>query len=110
MPKCVAYLLPGVLPEADFLRVAPSSQACFIAFAQGHGNLQVIALVIIEGLTVLVYIVFRPESTKKGDWFGVILGLLRFIGTGLLLVFTSYFQPGGITQTIIAVRFLPQST
>lgn len=82
------------------LITAVFAKACFLGLAQGHGNVQVIGLIILEGLLLVIYLVFRPENTKKGDWLSVLLRLLTLIATGLLLVFTTFFNVGGIVKTI----------
>ncbi|CDZ97006.1 TRP-like family [Phaffia rhodozyma] len=94
-PLRLFWLVPVVIP--GFLK------ACFIAFGQQHGFLQLIALVVIEGLTLVALLVARPYTSKKADWIGVLLALFRLVGTGLPFAFFDRLHAGGIAKTVIGI-------
>lgn len=81
---------------------AAFAKACFLAFGQGHGKVQIIGLVVIEGLLIIALLAFRPHTTKKGDWLSVGLGLFRIVGTGVMLGWIEdWFTPSGIVRTVL---------
>lgn len=79
------------------------AKACFIAFAHKHGLVQLIAFVIIEGLTFIVLVAFRPHTNKKGDWLSAVLSLFRLVGTGIMFAFFSRVGASGIVRTVMGL-------
>lgn len=79
------------------------AKACFIAFGHTHGYMQIIALIVIEGLTFVLLVAFRPHTNKKGDWMSATLSLFRFVGTGLMLAFIPKFGASGIIKTVMGL-------
>lgn len=79
------------------------AKACFLAFAQGHGHVQLIGLVIIEGLTFILLVAFRPHTNKKGDWLSATLSLFRLVAMGLMFAYFESFNTTGIIKTVIGL-------
>jgi hypothetical protein len=78
------------------------AKACFLAFGQGHGKVQIIGLVVIEGLLLIALLAFRPQTNKKGDWLTVTLAVVRLVATGIMLAWvTDWFSPTGLIRTIL---------
>ncbi|KAL1310482.1 hypothetical protein AAFC00_000772 [Neodothiora populina] len=77
----------------------------FIALAQDNGNLQAIALVVIEGIYLIVLCIIRPYMDKKTNGFNIAISVINFISAIFLLVFTAIFDQPGIVTGVMGVIF-----
>jgi hypothetical protein len=106
-PHCSALYQQYRRPQHSFwlmpMLFAAFAKACFIAFAHGHGFVQVIALIIIEGLTFVAIVAVRPHTNKKGDWLSAGLALFRLVATGLMLAFFPRLGASGIVKTVMGL-------
>lgn len=55
----------------------------FVALAQSNGNLQAIALVIIEAVYLIIVCVLRPYMDKKTNGFNIAICVINFIRTSM---------------------------
>lgn len=67
-------------------------KAIFIAFAQGNGTVQGIALVLIEGGFLIGVCILRPWMDKKTNAFNISIAVINFLNSIFLLVFTAVFD------------------
>lgn len=106
-PHCSALYQQYRRPLHTFwllpLLLATFAKACFIAFGQNHGFVQIIALIVIEGLTFVAIVAVRPHTNKKGDWLSAVLALFRLVGTGLMLAFFARLGASGIVRTVLGL-------
>lgn len=77
----------------------------FVALAQNNGNLQAIALVIIEAVYLIIVCVLRPYMDKKTNGFNIAICVINFISAIFLLVFTGLFDQPGIVTGVMGVIF-----
>jgi hypothetical protein len=64
----------------------------FIAFGQGNGTAQAIALVIIEAALLITISIMRPYMDKKTNAFNISIAAVNFFNVLLLLFFTNIFN------------------
>lgn len=64
----------------------------FIAFAQSHGTVQAVALVIIEAAFLVLVCVMRPYMDKKTNGFNISIAAINFLCAIFLLVFSDVFN------------------
>ena len=67
-------------------------KALFIAFAQGNGTAQAIALVLIEAGFLIGVCILRPWMDKKTNAFNISIAAINFLNVIFLLVFTAVFN------------------
>nr|POE56394.1 flavin carrier protein 2 [Quercus suber] len=97
--KATAYFF--VLPVLAYILV----KGMFIAFAQDNGNLQAIALVIIDAIFLIVVCVMRPYMDKKTNAFNISICVINFLNAVFLLIFTGIFNQPGIVTGVMGVIF-----
>ena len=85
------------------LLVALLAKSAFIAFGQAHGTMQVVVLVILEGLLFISIIVLKPYETRKADILAGFLALVRLVCTGLLIGFLPSLGVGPIIRVVIGI-------
>lgn len=106
-PAYILYSDPSALNKWGFLYVQFRATAyyfiiplliyilvkgIFIAFAQGSGTAQAIALVIIEAAFLIGVSILRPWMDKKTNAFNIAIAAINFINVIFLLVFTAVFN------------------
>ncbi|CCC12818.1 hypothetical protein SMACR_09013 [Sordaria macrospora] len=64
----------------------------FIAFAQAHGTLQAIALLIIEAAALITATVMRPWMDKSTNTFNIVICAMNFLNAILLFLLTDVFD------------------
>lgn len=79
------------------------AKAGFIGFGQANAWAQVVGCVVVEGLTLIAQLAFRPHKDKKGDWLGAFLTLIRMIIFGLLIAFIEDMKVKPIPRTVIGI-------
>lgn len=83
------------------LLVALLAKSAFVAFGQGNGKMQVVVLVILEGLVFISIVVLKPYETRKADILAGFLGIVRLICTGLTIAFLPSLEVKAITRVVI---------
>ncbi|GLB37155.1 putative integral to membrane protein [Lyophyllum shimeji] len=85
------------------LLVVSFLKAIAIAFIKGSGEVQVILMVILEGLTVVSYLVLRPSRTRGSDIFSTFLAIMRLVCTGLMISFVERLNVAPIPRVVIGL-------
>ncbi|KAG0648424.1 Flavin carrier 1 [Hyphodiscus hymeniophilus] len=80
-------------------------KAMFIAFAQGNGTVQAIALLITEAVALVLASVFRPWMDKPTNAINISICAVNFFNTILLLIFTGIFNGPGLLIGVSGVVF-----
>ncbi|KAF9793497.1 TRP-domain-containing protein [Thelephora terrestris] len=85
------------------LLVALLAKSVFIAFGQAHGEMQVIVLVILEGLLFISIIVLKPYQTRKADILAGYLAVVRLVCTGLMIAFLPSLGVKAIPRVAVGI-------
>ncbi|KAH8147887.1 uncharacterized protein LAJ45_07988 [Morchella importuna] len=80
-------------------------KAMFIAFGQGNGTVQAVALVLIEIGYLILVAFMRPFMDKRTNIFNIAICVINFINVIFLLVFTNVFKGPGIVIGAMGVIF-----
>ena len=83
------------------LLVALLVKSLFIGFGQANGKMQVIVLVILEGLVLISIIVLKPYETRKADILAGFLAVVRLVCTGLMIAFLPSLEVKAIIRVVI---------
>jgi len=67
-------------------------KGCVIAFGQGSGAVQAIALVLIEGIYFISICITTPWMDRKVNVFNIAIGFSSFLNAIFLLLFSSVFS------------------
>ena len=78
-------------------------KSLFIAFGKAHGMMQVIVLVILEGLFFATIIVLKPYKTRKADILAGYLAIVRLVCTGLMIAFIPSLGVKAVVRVIIGI-------
>jgi len=78
-------------------------RAICISFAKGNGEVQVILMVILEGIAVIAHVALRPCRTKGGDAFSIFLASVRLLCTALTIAFVERLRLAAIPRVIIGL-------
>ncbi|KAI9851241.1 MAG: hypothetical protein M1838_004160 [Thelocarpon superellum] len=97
--RATAYYF--ILPMLAYILL----KAAFIAFSQGSGTVQAIALVLIEAAVLVAVSILRPWMDKKTNTFNISIAAINFVNVIFLLVFTSIFNQPGIVTGVMGVIF-----
>ena len=84
--RATAYYF--IMPLLGYILI----KAIFIAFAQGSGTTQAIALVVIEAAFLIAVSILRPWMDKKTNAFNISIAAVNFLNVIFLLVFTAVFN------------------
>lgn len=94
--KATAYYF--IVPVLVYVLV----KGLFVALAQDNGNVQAIALVVIEAAFLILVCVMRPYMDKKTNAFNISISVINFLSAIFLLVFTEIFdQPVSVPRATI---------
>ncbi|KAI0815935.1 TRP-domain-containing protein [Xylaria sp. FL0064] len=74
-----------------------------IAATDGHGMVQTIASLIVEGLFLVLLLWSRPYERKSGNIINITIQVVRVISVVLILVFVEEFGIAQTTQTVAGV-------
>ncbi|KAF9461326.1 hypothetical protein BDZ94DRAFT_1221694 [Collybia nuda] len=83
--------------------VASFLKSFFTAFAKASGEVQIIAMVIIEGVVVTLHCLLRPHNTRGGDIFSTFLAIIRLVCTGLMIAFVERLNVAPIPRVAIGL-------
>lgn len=75
----------------------------FIAFAQGSGVTQAIALIIIEVAALIATSVLRPYMDKSTNAINVTICVVNFLNAIFLLIFTDVFDGPGLMIGVVGI-------
>ncbi|KAG9316537.1 hypothetical protein JVU11DRAFT_2587 [Chiua virens] len=79
------------------------TKAIFIAFAHANGEVQVIAILIIECAIFAYLVAIKPHRTRGGDVLATYLALTRVVCTGLLIAFVENLKVAAIPRVVIGL-------
>ncbi|KAF9653276.1 TRP-domain-containing protein [Thelephora ganbajun] len=85
------------------LLVVLFAKSAFIAFGQAHGKMQVIVLVVLEGLVFISIIALKPYQTRKADILAGYLAIVRLVCTGLMIAFLPSLGVKAIIRVVIGI-------
>lgn len=80
-------------------------KALFVAFAQGSGTAQAIALLIIEAAMLISASVIRPWMDKPTNGMNVAICAINFVNAVFLVIFTGIFGGPGLLVGVTGVVF-----
>jgi len=80
-------------------------KAMFVGLSQGSGNVQAIALVLIELALLVGVSVLRPWMDKKTNGFNIAIAAVNFLGAFFMLMFTEIFKQPAIVTGVMGVIF-----
>lgn len=80
------------------LAAASFIEAAFIAFAQGHGLVQLIPLIVVEVAVFLAFCIWRPFANRGSNALMIIITLFKVVAYGLLIAFYAHLQYNGIIK------------
>jgi hypothetical protein len=72
--------------------------AAFVAFAQGHGLVQLIPLIVIQAIVFISFIVWRPFANRWSNVLMIFLELFKLVSYGLLIAFWAKLDYNGIIK------------
>lgn len=72
--------------------------AAFVAFAQGHGLVQLIPLIVIQLVVFISFIIWRPFANRWSNVLMIFLELFKLISYGLLVAFYAKLDYNGIIK------------
>ncbi|TAQ84701.1 hypothetical protein B7494_g6975 [Chlorociboria aeruginascens] len=119
-PAYILYSDPSALNKWGFLYVQYRASAyyfvlpmlvytlikgMFIAFGQGNGTVQAIALVIIEAAALIAASVIRPWMDKSTNTFNISICAINFLNAIFLLIYTDVFNQPGLVTGVVGVVF-----
>jgi len=79
------------------------AKGCVLAGGDGHGMIQSIGQLVIEGLMLILLLWSRPYDRKSGNWINIIIQIVRVLSVVCILVFVEEFGVAKTTQTITGV-------
>jgi len=74
-----------------------------LAATDGHGMIQTIASLIVEGLFLVLLLWSRPYERKSGNVLNITIQVVRVLSVALILVFVEEFGIAQTTQTVAGV-------
>ncbi|KAL0933821.1 calcium-related spray protein [Colletotrichum truncatum] len=78
-------------------------KAAVIAFGQGTGVAQAIALIIIESAALIAVSVLKPFMDKSTNSFNIAIAAINFVNSIFLLIFTNVFGTPGLVIGVVGV-------
>ncbi|KAK5956892.1 hypothetical protein OHC33_002381 [Knufia fluminis] len=79
------------------------AKGCVLAGGDGHGMVQSIGQLVIEGLMLILLLWNRPYDRKSGNWINILVQVVRVLSVVCILVFVEEFGVAKTTQTITGV-------
>lgn len=77
-----------------------------IAATDGHGMVQTIASLVVEGLFLILLVWSRPYERKSGNIINITIQVVRVLSVVLILIFVEEFGIAQTTQTIAGVALI----
>lgn len=97
--RATAYYF--ILPTLAYILV----KGMFVAFGQGSGTVQAIALLLIEAIFLIAASVLRPWMDKSTNSFNIAICAINFVNVIMLLIFTDIFNAPRIVKGVVGVIF-----
>ena len=79
------------------------AKGCLLAAADGHGLVQTIGQLVIEGLMLGLLFWSRPYNRKSGNWINIVIQIVRVCSVVCILVFVEELGIAQTTKTITGV-------
>ncbi|KAK8137816.1 hypothetical protein PG984_001196 [Apiospora sp. TS-2023a] len=79
------------------------AKGCCLAATDGHGMIQTIVQLIIEGLMFIMLLWSRPYERKSSNWVNISIQTVRVLSVVCILVFVEEFGIQQTTQTVTGV-------
>ncbi|KAI2624417.1 TRP-domain-containing protein [Hypoxylon sp. NC1633] len=79
------------------------AKGCVLAATDGHGMVQSISLLVVEGLMLCLLIWARPFERKSGNIVNITIQVVRVLSVVCILVFVEEFGIAQTTQTVAGV-------
>lgn len=77
----------------------------FVAFGQGSGTTQAIALLLIEAIALISASVLKPWMDKSSNILGISICAINFLNAIFLLIMTDIFSGPGLLIGVVSVIF-----
>jgi hypothetical protein len=78
-------------------------KALFTAFSQANGEVQVIAMLIIECALLASLLTLRPHKSRGADILATYLAITRVVCTGMMIAFLESLNLGAIPRVVIGI-------
>ncbi|KAJ4297161.1 hypothetical protein N0V88_004079 [Collariella sp. IMI 366227] len=79
------------------------AKGCVMAAADGHGMVQAVAQLIIEGIMLVLLLWSRPYERKSSNIINITISVVRVLSVVCILVFVEEFGIAQTTQTVTGV-------
>ncbi|KAI0161108.1 TRP-domain-containing protein [Hypoxylon sp. FL1284] len=79
------------------------AKGCVLAATDGHGMVQTISMLVVEGLMLILLIWSRPFERKSGNVVNICIQVVRVLSVACILVFVEEFGIVQTTQTVAGV-------
>ncbi|KAI2621409.1 hypothetical protein GGS26DRAFT_569053 [Hypomontagnella submonticulosa] len=79
------------------------AKGCVLAATDGHGMVQSISLLVVEGLMLSLLIWSRPFERKSGNVINITIQVVRVLSVVCILIFVEEFGIAQTTQTVAGV-------
>lgn len=79
------------------------AKGCVLAGGDGHGMVQTIGQLVIEGVMLILLLWTRPFDRKSGNWINIVIQIVRVLSVACILVFVEEFGVPKTTQTVTGV-------
>lgn len=89
------FIVPGLLHTL--------LKAMFVAFAQGSGVTQAVALIVLEVAALIATSVLRPYMDKSTNAINVTICVINFLNAIFLLIFTDVFDGPGLMTGVVGI-------
>ncbi len=79
------------------------AKGCVLAAADGHGMVQTIAQLVVEGVMLVLLLWSRPYERRSGNVINITIQVVRVLSVACILVFVEEFGIAQTTQTVTGV-------
>ena len=79
------------------------AKGCVLAAADGHGMVQTIAQLVVEGVMLILLLWSRPYERRSGNVINITIQVVRVLSVACILVFVEEFGIAQTTQTVTGV-------
>jgi hypothetical protein len=79
------------------------AKGCVLAAADGHGMVQTIAQLVVEGVMLILLLWSRPYERRSGNIINITIQVVRVLSVVCILVFVEEFGIAQTTQTVTGV-------
>lgn len=79
------------------------AKGCVLAGGDGHGMVQTVGQLIIEGAMLILLLWNRPFDRKSGNWINIVIQVVRVLSVGCILVFVEQLHVPKTAQTVTGI-------